>query len=108
MPTNKSVTVNPVPEAVEKVVCPVTLSVPCDVRDEVAVMLPPVVVPTVRVVMFAFVAVRFVKKAVTALRSVEKKLVDVLLIEERLSVKRFEVVAEVITAEDAVRVEIFA
>jgi hypothetical protein len=55
--------------------------------------------------MFALVAVKFVKKAVTALRSVEKKLVDVLLIEERLSVKRFEVVAEVITAEDAVRVE---
>ena len=93
-------------EALLSVVCPVTASVPCDTRDDVAVMTPPVVVPTVRVVMFALVAVKFVKKAVTALRSVEKKLVDVLLIEERLSVKRFEVVAEVITAEDAVRVEI--
>ena len=82
MPTNKLSTVRADPEAVEKVVCPDTLRVPCDTSDEVAVITPPVVVPTVRVLIFAFVAVRLVITALIALRKLEKILLEVALMIE--------------------------
>jgi hypothetical protein len=52
---------------VPNVVTPVTLSVPLELSDEVAVMSPPIIVP----------AVSALKKAVAAFTSVEKKLVAV-------------------------------
>lgn len=57
-----------------------TVRVPFDVNDDVAVILPPVTVPLVSVV----------KNAVTPFRSVAKKFVDVAFV-----AKRFVVVAEV-------------
>ena len=60
-----------VAEAVESVDCPVTERVPLDVREEVAVILPPVKVLIV---------------AVTALTRVAKKLEDVALVLVRLAI----------------------
>ena len=86
------VALNPVEDAVESVVCPVTLSVPLATRDDVAVTVPPVIDPPVRVLIVpvtvfrtlvkrfvdvAFVEVRFVKMPVTAERRLEKKVVEV-------------------------------
>jgi hypothetical protein len=62
--------VSPVVEALPNVLCPVTVSVPCDDREEVAVIAPPVTVPEVSVV----------KKAVTPLSKVAKRLDDVALV----------------------------
>ena len=91
--------VRPVEDAFPRVVCPVTLRVPLDVREEVAVILPPLREEKVEVmalsvvakklVEVAFVAVRFVKKPVVAFRRVVKKLVEVAFVitpftEERL------------------------
>ena len=87
------------------VVCPATASVPCDVNDDVAVITPPVVVPTTRLEIVAFVAIRFVKNEETADRTVEKKLVDVPLVAVKLFAKSPVAVAEVITAEEAEREE---
>ena len=56
-----------VAEAVESVDCPVTLRVPLDVRDDVAVRAPPVIDPLVSVE----------KVAVIAFKSVAKKLDEV-------------------------------
>jgi hypothetical protein len=56
---------------------PVTVSVPFDVNDEVAVIDPPVTVPLVR----------FVKNAVTPLRSEAKRLVVVALVAVKLDVE---------------------
>ena len=77
---------------------PITLRVPCDTREDVATITPPVVVPTARVSIVAFVAVRLVNAAVIALRTVAKKLEEVALVELLLVVKKLVVVAFVITA----------
>ena len=82
------------------------MSVPSDDNADVAVIMPPVVVPTVSVEIFALVATKFVKKEETAERIDEKKFVEVPLTDEKLVVKKLEEVAEVITAEEAVREEI--
>ena len=90
--------------AFPKVVCPVTESVPLEVKDEVAVMEPNVEDPPVSVdmtpvrafrlvakrlvevafVSVAFVAVKLVIAAVTALRRVAKRLDEVALVFTRL------------------------
>jgi hypothetical protein len=95
--------VRPVVEAFVSVVCPVTVSVPCEVKEEVAVTDPPVMVPPVSVV----------KKAVTPLSKVAKRLDEVafVLVSEvmipfvapRLVVKRFVEVALVVVLLRTVR-----
>ena len=75
---------------------PVTLSVPLDTSEDVAVIEPPVNVFTVpvtavrteekRLVDVAFVVVRLVNPAVTALSTDEKRLVNVAPVAERLVV----------------------
>ena len=60
-----------VAEAVAKEDCPVTLNVPLEIREDVAVILPPVKVLIV---------------AVTALRRVAKKLEDVAFVLVRLAI----------------------
>lgn len=70
----KVVAVNAEEDAVVKVVCPVTLRVPLDIKEEVAVTDPKVALPPVRDEI----------TPVTALRTDEKKLVLVLLEATRL------------------------
>jgi hypothetical protein len=72
-------TVSAEEEALPRVVCPVTFNVPLEVRDEVAVMEPPVIEPAVRVVM----------KEVTAFRRVAKRLEEVALVAKRFEVEAF-------------------
>ena len=92
--------------AFPKVVCPVTERVPLEVSEDVAVIEPNVEDPPVSeemtpvnavrleakrlvevaFVRVAFVAVRFVIAAVTALRSVAKRLDEVALVLERLAI----------------------
>jgi hypothetical protein len=103
VPTNRFSTVNAVPEAVVNSVCPATLSAPCDESEDVATITPPVVEPTVRLLIFALIAVRLVKNDVTALINVEKRFVDEALIIEAFCMNKSVAVAEVMTAEDAVR-----
>jgi len=101
--------VNPVEDAVESVVCPVTLSVPLDTSEDVAVIEPPVRVFTVpvtavrieekKLVEVALVAVRFVRKPVVAPKSVAKKLVLVAFVIVLFVAYRFVAVSPV---EDAV------
>jgi hypothetical protein len=57
-------------EALPKLVCPVTVRAPLDVKDDVAVIEPPVITPLVNVE----------KNPVTAVSNVEKRLVEVLLV----------------------------
>jgi hypothetical protein len=95
----KLVAVNPVDDAVVRVLCPVTFSVPLEVRDEVAVIEPPVKVLIVLVKAFRtdekrlvevalvrveFVARRFVKTTDVAPKTVVKKLVVVAFVATRL------------------------
>ena len=61
-------------EAVVSVVCPPTVSVPLDVKDEVAVIVPIVAVPPVRDEM----------NPVTVLNSVAKRLEEVALVLDKL------------------------
>jgi len=63
-----------VAEAVVSVVCPPTVSVPLDVKDEVAVIVPIVAVPPVRDEM----------NPVTVLNSVAKRLEEVALVLDKL------------------------
>lgn len=79
LPTNKSVTVKAEPDAVVKFVCPATVNVPSEIRDVVAVITPPVVVPTVSVVTLAFTALRLLTEALTALRNSVKRFVELAL-----------------------------
>jgi hypothetical protein len=65
------------PDAVEKVVCPTTLSVPPAVKEDVATRVPAVVVPVVKVVIFASFTVRLSINAIAALNKETKKLVAV-------------------------------
>lgn len=69
--------VKPVVEAFPRVVCPVTFNVPLAVRDEVAVIDPPVIVPPVNVV----------KKALMPLSKVAKRLDDVAFVLVRLVIE---------------------
>ena len=62
------------------VVCPLISRVPCEESEEVAAITPPVVIPTVRVLILALVAVMEPKIDVTAFNSVAKKFVEVALL----------------------------
>ena len=108
VPTNKVPTVRAVAEAFPSVVCPTTVSVPSEESDEVAMITPPVVVPTVSVLIDALVAVRFVKTAFMAFRKVENKLVELLFVMNPFTANRLVVDAEVKIEEEAIREEIKA
>jgi hypothetical protein len=106
-------TVRPVEEAFPSVVCPVTLRVPLEVSEDVAVMLPPVSVLTVPVTAFktevkklvevAFVRVELVAVSPAIFASVDQRLVTVPLV-----VEAFVVVAFTVTRLVKLPVTIFA
>jgi hypothetical protein len=102
--------VSKVAVVVASVDVPVTLSVPLEVRDDVAVIDPPVRVLMVEVialsvvakklVLVAFVAVRFVKKPVVAFKSVAKRLVLVAFVVEALVAAKLLVAVALVTERD--------
>ena len=87
------VAVRAVAEAFPSVVWPVTLRVPLEVSDVVAVIEPAVSVPAVALVVLELPTTRLVMIADTAFKILAKKLDDVALVVEALVAKRFVAVA---------------
>ena len=81
-----------VAEALARVVWPVTLSVPLEVSDVVAVIDPPVRVPTDATVVLEFPTIKLVIEARVATSDAIKELVLVLLVAVRLVTKALVVV----------------
>ena len=71
------VAVNPVEDALPRVVCPVTLSVPLEVKEEVAVIDPPVRVLIVAVIALSAVAKKLEEVAFVVFSLVTKRSVTV-------------------------------